>query len=382
MHCAVLGTIRQYGKLWFDPKNHLEPFYIGGAKEEINRRLSKIKPPFYVSRPPRNTKDMKFWKAHEWYWWGIVYSVPVLKNILPNLYLRHWILFVEALFLLLQESIPKSQVFNGIELMALFTKDIEKLYGKEHCSFNVHTCEHLGKCVLDWGPLPDNSCFIYEDFNQVILKTIHSSKGVLDQVISQIRTIRSIPFILSTPAGNAILGMSVAKAERLLSPKNSVVCAQGNLEVLVLSPKLRAISREERLAFASQSVTLKMREKLFFSQRIVVNGEVFHSKTIKVIKQRNSYTDLLTNGKIFMVHKYVIVNALCYAVGTYLKSVKSFKLMADSRDLPHQIFVSKDAEPLSIVDVRDFVSKVVFLDCDYLNVNLVCIPPNRIDILK
>jgi len=77
----------------------------------------------------------------------------------------------------------------------------------------LHLNEHLGQCVLDWGALYEQSAFIYEDFNQVVLKCIRSSKGVLDQVVDQIRTMRSIPVLLSTPAGEAVAGMSVCEKD-------------------------------------------------------------------------------------------------------------------------------------------------------------------------
>jgi len=60
LHCSILGTARQFAKLWFDSKNNAEPFYIGTRKDVINQRLSLFQPPSYVSRPTRSLEDMNF----------------------------------------------------------------------------------------------------------------------------------------------------------------------------------------------------------------------------------------------------------------------------------------------------------------------------------
>jgi Transposase family tnp2 len=54
MHCICLGVVRQMARLWFDSKNHNEPFYIGKSTGLIDRRLLAIKPPCSLSRTPRS----------------------------------------------------------------------------------------------------------------------------------------------------------------------------------------------------------------------------------------------------------------------------------------------------------------------------------------
>jgi len=271
MHACILGTMRQFAKLWFNSKYHEKEFYLGHAKEEVNKRLKLLKPPFYFSRPPRSLEEMKFWKGHEFYLWGLIYSPAVLKGILPTKFLRHWLLFIEALFLLTQESIAKSQVYNAMDLMVQFTKGTEELYGLEHCSFNIHLGEHLGDAVLRWGNLFEHSAFLYEDYNQVILKAVHSCKGVLDQVVNQIRTERSIPSVLITPAGSSVNHLNVASKERLLSTQNSVSCSNDDSNALVFSPNVEEIPGETRLALASINVSVKPKTLLCFANRILVN---------------------------------------------------------------------------------------------------------------
>jgi len=76
------------------------------------------------------------------------------------------------------------------------------------------------------------------------------------------------------------------------------------------------------------------------------------------------------------------VSNVCYAVGRYLAQVRTFKFVPNCEVLPFHICVSKDAGPIYAVDVNKFVSKVVFVKCNHLPVNIVCIPPNRYEVLK
>ena len=290
LHCGILGVPRQFAKLWFSSKNHEKPYYIGLAKEDVNKRLKFFRPPSYVSRPTRDLDDSKFWKGHEWYWWTFAYSIVALKGILPPKYLKHWMLFAEALFIMCQETIPKSRVHTAMEMMVLFIKGTEELYGLENCSFNLHLCGHLGDVVLNWGSLFESSAFLYEDYNQVLLKTVHSSKGVLQQVINLFRTMRSIPALLATPAGQAVSGMGVAGKKMFLSTNDSVHGVNSNCSAVVLSPRLDSISDAFRLAFASNDIILERSQNVLFFEQIIVNEEVFQSKEYKLAKKKETVT--------------------------------------------------------------------------------------------
>ena len=168
----------------------------------------------------------------------------------------------------------------------------------------------------------------------------------------------------------------------LLSTKDSVVCANEDCNVTVLSPTLKSIPHVVRLAFASANISVKMSEMLLHSERIIVNQEVFHSKSYTLVKKRNSYTVILTNGKIFAIQYYVIVNNLCYAVGRFLPIIRNFKLFSDKNALSFQVGVGKSVEPVSVNDVTEIVSKVVFLRCDHLDANIACMYTSELEIVK
>lgn len=124
-----------------------------------------------ISRTPRKmSKDRLHLKAHELVTWLLFYSLPILRRFLPNKFVQHWSLLVEGISILLKTAIMENDVYNAQRYLFQFVKDVEKLYGKEHLSFNLHLLTHLPKSVLKWGPLWTHSAFCYENYHQFLKK--------------------------------------------------------------------------------------------------------------------------------------------------------------------------------------------------------------------
>ena len=45
MHCALEGVMKLLLELWFTTKEHNEPFNIADKVEDVDKRISEIKPP-------------------------------------------------------------------------------------------------------------------------------------------------------------------------------------------------------------------------------------------------------------------------------------------------------------------------------------------------
>lgn len=93
MHSVCQGVTRQMVNLWVDSKNHTEEFYIGRKIALVNNRLLTISPPSEIHRAPRSLADRHYWKASEWRAF-LLYSLVILKGILPARYLNHFFLYV------------------------------------------------------------------------------------------------------------------------------------------------------------------------------------------------------------------------------------------------------------------------------------------------
>ncbi|KAK3926429.1 Halomucin [Frankliniella fusca] len=108
MHGVFWGVCKMLMKLWFSSTYSTMPWSIHHLTGILDEKLKKIKSPSFVQRAPRQLKDMKFWKASEYKLFLLYYSVPLLKNVLSEVYLKHHCLLVSAIYLLSQDSISPS----------------------------------------------------------------------------------------------------------------------------------------------------------------------------------------------------------------------------------------------------------------------------------
>ncbi|KAJ1526468.1 hypothetical protein ONE63_009601 [Megalurothrips usitatus] len=190
LHWGSFGVGRQLFKLWlglrktddWDP-NKPPDFYIGAPDKQdaMNARIRKFCPPKEVRRMPRDLTCFSIWNAREWENVILYYSVPILIDILPNKYLRHWILFVQALYLLMRANVCKNDVDVAEIMMENFVRGTEELYGLREMTFNMHISEHAAESVRRWGALWCVSTYCFESMNGKLKEKIHAERGIPHQ---------------------------------------------------------------------------------------------------------------------------------------------------------------------------------------------------------
>lgn len=179
MHGVLLGICKKLLGMWFNATSAGKPYFIGSKIREVDKLLKSIKPPYLINRLPRKLSNtLHHWKASELRSWLLFYSLPCLRDILPDVYLKHFSLLVEATYLLLGEGISSEDLQRADLLLTMFVKSAEGLYGKAFMGLNVHNLLHLVGCVKKWGPLWAWSCFCFESFNGEIKKGIHGTGNV------------------------------------------------------------------------------------------------------------------------------------------------------------------------------------------------------------
>lgn len=144
---------RSYANLWFCSENSGMPWHIGRSVSKVDDGLCSTQLPRGVSGIPRSITERHFWKAHEWYMWLFLYSVPVLKGTLPESFLVHWLNLIKGVGLLRLESITSQEIKEAEKLLNTFVQEAEGLYGICNMTFNIHLCLHLAQSVKDFGPL-------------------------------------------------------------------------------------------------------------------------------------------------------------------------------------------------------------------------------------
>ncbi len=181
MHCAYLGVVSQFIKLWLIGSVG-EPYYIPNVSL-IDDELSRLKVPNEILRDFRKMSDnLGDWKASEFRNFLLFYSPVVLKKLLPQVYYKHWLLFVGAMRILLQKTVPESEINIAQLMIYKFVALIPELYGKEHVSYNVHVLLHVTEGSKHWGAPWACSAFLYEDAGGLIKRLFHGSNSIAKQI--------------------------------------------------------------------------------------------------------------------------------------------------------------------------------------------------------
>ncbi|KAK3916672.1 Halomucin [Frankliniella fusca] len=193
MHGVALGVTKSLLNLWFSSKFSTMPWSVYHLLDVADEKLKKFKSPSFTQRAPRSLKEIKFWKASEYKLFLMYYSIPVMKNILPEVHLKHHCLLVSATFLLTQDSISLNQVQAASALLVSYVSSFANLYSLRYMGLNVHQLLHLPDEVLALGPLWVYSCFFLENFNGRINKFFHGTQHVALQICSSASMFMQIP---------------------------------------------------------------------------------------------------------------------------------------------------------------------------------------------
>lgn len=112
MHACIIGVGKLFGTEWFHSKNRTEKWYLGLKSTDFDNRLFAIKPPCEITRTPQSIKNNIQYKANDWKYFILYYSLPCLSGLIDNKYYKHWFLFVFSLSIFLKASITDVEFFN------------------------------------------------------------------------------------------------------------------------------------------------------------------------------------------------------------------------------------------------------------------------------
>ncbi|KAH9367257.1 hypothetical protein HPB48_021367 [Haemaphysalis longicornis] len=182
MHCVLEGVTQQLTDIWVAVKKYKVKKHL----KEVEMRMKQIKPPNSFCRLPRPVKERKNWKATEWLYWLLYYSLPCLSGILDESAINHFALLCQALFLLLQATVTDADLQTADQLLSLFLSRVRTVYDDSVATFNVHQLAHLTKSVEMLGPLWGTSTFPFENGNGMLVKLVTAAQGVPFQIAERV----------------------------------------------------------------------------------------------------------------------------------------------------------------------------------------------------
>ncbi|XP_069126751.1 uncharacterized protein [Argopecten irradians] len=182
MHNVLLGVVKALLNFWLGSTHKDKDFFIGNKISLLNQRLKQIQIPDFISRRQRGLEEHAHWKASECREWLIHFSMPVLSGVLKPYPLVHYSLLVTAMSLLTKDVISQDEVDLSEQLLFEFCRQFPNVYGVTSQTMNIHLLKHLANFTRLHGPLFCFSCFGFESMNSYLMKMVHESRYINNQV--------------------------------------------------------------------------------------------------------------------------------------------------------------------------------------------------------
>ena len=389
MHCVMLGVVRQFCSLWFDSVHHDAEWYIDTQDKEVDTRLLGISPPHELSRVPRSLSQRKFWKASEWRSFLLYYSCIVLRGILPGKYLNHFFLLVHSMYALLSERITQNEVDLAGLALRKFVIMTAHLYGKKYVSFNVHQLCHISNSVERWGPAWAISAFPFEGNNQVLLKLIHGTQCIPQQIAERFQLYRSTLRVAKNSMHNAESQCQEMHTKLIhigaYMPHNFT--AVGKIKLLGKS-STKQLNVEDRAAIEGL-LGVQVHRAVKYFQRFEHGGCLYTSSKYHRASKRNNTVVELTDGTICVINSIILYaqectcDGPCNCVGTPFIVVsttsrlrrafhRDTQLRIDSKKLIIEVDIDTDTK--RAIHVTDLKRKCVVCSKSGSNLTVIVLP--------
>ncbi|XP_057321193.1 uncharacterized protein LOC130664985 isoform X1 [Microplitis mediator] len=295
MHAILLGVIKQHTEILLSSFG--KDYYIGNPNqlEVISTKLQDFKHPTCITRSPRSITERDMWKASEWRSWLLFYCLLCLKGILPQKYLEHLALLVEAVCILLLEIIEYNDLEIAGSLIVRYVALYQEYFGKQVMTYNIHLLLHMKRCVLNLGPLQFHNTFIFENENHFVLKMQKSPNHIAVQIARRYLFQKSLPLLKKKiEVSDDFLKFCEKHLTGRL--KNSL---KVNNCILIGKEKDYELNPEEKKL-------LNKSAKCKSFNRFILNGKRYTSDSYRFCEKINDSSVLFKNGKIG------IIKNICY----------------------------------------------------------------------
>lgn len=270
----------------------------------------------------------------------LLYYLPVcLPGSLPNVYVKHVRLFSAAVYILLKKSISNEEVDRAEQMLHLFVKQHQELFGEENMVMVVHLLKHLAESVRKLGPLWSHSAFPFERNNGCLLKLANGTSDVLHQISSKYCLAKS---------------MKKRKDHEDTNMDGKMLLGKG-VSIEVTASHILDVSSLEILDFVNMPLNVHKRIKL---RKIIYTSQLYTRP-----KRSIDYFIELKNGTVGMAKYYFSYQENLCVMMTEFEIV-------DSVDHIHKVIKTNR---LIIAPIDEIKKKYLYLSVG-LNNYIVCRP--------
>ena len=186
MHCLFLGIAKWIIQSIFIKENKLNSEQLRAAQ----RRMDNVQLPSDIGRiPPKIAIGEGFSKltADQWKTFIMIYATTILWDMLDDNDRKILGHFVRACNLLVARFVTEDDLQEAQERLRDMSINIERTYGPEFITSNIHLSMHIPECIRDYGSVYSFWLFPYERLNGYIGKpNISGIRNYKNKILTQI----------------------------------------------------------------------------------------------------------------------------------------------------------------------------------------------------
>jgi hypothetical protein len=186
MHCLFLGIAKWIIQSIFIKENKLNSEQLRAAQ----RRMDSVQLPSDIGRiPPKIAIGEGFSKltADQWKTFIMIYATTILWDMLDDNDRKILGHFVRACNLLVARFVTEDDLQEAQERLRDMSINIERTYGPEFITSNIHLSMHIPECIRDYGSVYSFWLFPYERLNGYIGKpNISGVRNYKNKILTQI----------------------------------------------------------------------------------------------------------------------------------------------------------------------------------------------------
>lgn len=175
MHNLFLGLAKHHLKRIWMSMGLLDDSKFGRIQDRIDNIV--VTPD--IGRIPCKIKSgFSAFTAEQFKNWVNHFSIIVLRDLLPSDHLECWRHLVLACRIICLKTLTPDQVKLADALLLQYCKRVERMYGGDVTTPNMHYCCHLESCINDYGPAHSFWLFSFECFNGVLGKLPNNNRSI------------------------------------------------------------------------------------------------------------------------------------------------------------------------------------------------------------
>ena len=182
MHGSLLGVAKNLTSRFFDKEFKNKQYSLFNQISNIENSLKSVSYPKYIPRSLSSIHDYKSWKANEFRTFYIFIAFPLISNYLSRENKEILLTFINILSIICSSTLSFSDIIKVEKLSEKFLEIVEKVFGKEFMTSNVHDMNHYGMFLRQFGSAYNYSLFPYEDLNRKLFSSMSGFRNIQKQL--------------------------------------------------------------------------------------------------------------------------------------------------------------------------------------------------------